>query len=110
MLEIWFSVKTMPPILENGFQRIVLKKTGPLSYHVKLKDGRVWRKHIDQMLSRSESPPASSVSDVFDRNPEPLPSIEEPCIDAPQEPFIVAPFLRRSTRFRRSPDRFDPCH
>ena len=89
---------------------IILKKTGPLSYHVKLKDGRVWRKHIDQMLSRSESPPASSVSDVFDRNPEPLPSIEEPRMDAPQEPFVVAPFLCRSTQFRRSPDRFDPCH
>ena len=89
---------------------IVLKKTGPYSYHVKLKDGRVWRKHIDQMLSRSESPPASSVSDVFDRNPEPLPSIKEPRMDAPQEPFVVAPFLRRSTQFQRSPDRFDPCH
>ena len=68
----------------------VLKKTGPLSYQVKLEDGRVWRKHIDQLLSRSEKPPASFVSDVFDRNPEPLPSVEKPRMDAPKEPHVGA--------------------
>ena len=74
----------------------VLHRTGPLSYQVELTDGRVWRRHIDQLRTRSQEQAEPPISDVFDRNPESISVMEQPQ-------------LRRSTRSRRSPNRFNPC-
>lgn len=95
------------PVLCRGFSHnkgkwlpaSVHRKTGPVSYGVSLSDGRIVRRHVDQLISRAPE----LTSDVFDRNP-PLHHSNSPA-RVHQSPSV----LRRSTRTRNPPDRFNPC-
>ena len=50
------------PAKTKWISATILRKTGPLSYEVILPDGRVWRRHVDQLILRHQKP----ISDVFD--------------------------------------------
>ena len=74
---------------------IVKTVLGPVSYQVKLKDGRLWKRHLDQLLpDQSHKTDDKQVDeDVIDFVvPEPTATVEVPPI-------------RRSTGVRRPPDR-----
>ena len=85
------------PAKTKWISATILRKTGPLSYEVILPDGRVWRRHVDQLILRHQKP----ISDVFDSNPQ----TSDSDIGFQEDP----PVLRRSTRIQRNPDRFNPC-
>ena len=74
-----------------GVVKTVLR---PVSYQVKLKDGRLWKRHLDQLLlDQSHLTDGNQVEDVIDL--------------ALSEPTTTADILptRRSTRVRRPPDK-----
>ena len=84
---------------------VVVKVTGPLSYHVQLSTGDTVRLHVDAIHPRYEhSPPVhsqqvmnDSANDVF------LPDLPAPPTNDPPQPPPAT--LRRSTRHRTAPDR-----
>ena len=86
------------PAKTKWISAMILKKTGRLSYKVILPDGRVWRRHVDQLILRHQKP----ISDVFDSNP----LTSDSNFGCPEDPLV----LRQSTtRIQRSPERFNPC-
>ena len=75
-----------------GIVKTVLE---PVSYQVKLKDGRLWKRHLDQLLLDQSHQTDDS-------------QVEEDVIDfALSEPTVTVdiPPIRRSTRVRRPPDK-----
>ncbi|XP_031348378.1 uncharacterized protein K02A2.6-like [Photinus pyralis] len=104
------------------------KKLGKLHYHVKLDNGNVWKRHVDQLrrvgvlgdATPRDSPqnddipydPSNNHSDVTTL-PETLPDpeINTPTLDitasVPTNEENTLPQLRRSNRVRRPPDRLN---
>lgn len=88
----------------------VVKCTGPLSYHITLRDGRVVRRHIDALRNREvlvprkkpQTPESSDSDDDFF-----LPDIPAtpPTQVAPDAARGQPPSRRRSARQRQPPDR-----
>ena len=96
---------------------ILQEAKGPVSFTAELEDGRIIRRHSDHLRIRTDVPienrPVSRedlpmVADQEDEESEPL------AVDSPDEPITPEPEpepepkLRRSTRVRRPPDRYDP--
>lgn len=111
---------------------VISRSTGPISYEVVLPDGRVYRRHVDQLRRRSSSPisvaetvpagqpevrPTSSPSrgemsrsETEDHSEEPeepptamLPSDDVTPQPAPPEESVEPPGQRRSQRSRKLP-------
>ena len=95
----------------------ILKVTGPLSYVIKLQDGKTVRRHVDHVRSREipstvpqlpsslvdlDLPTELSQEDATESN-RADPPIVDPEPNAPDPP----PSPRRSTRDRRPPDRYN---
>lgn len=84
---------------------------GPLSYLVRLLDGRLIRRHVDHVRRRlSELPTTSTSSDddiSFDISCTSSPSTW-PTVGAPSPPRPPVPLPRRSSRIRRPPERWCP--
>ena len=82
---------------------IIEEETGPLSYRIKLQDGRVVRHHIDHIIYRSTSQIAQMSDDWMD-----LPQISK-SDTTPQSSIVTEtapPPLRRSTRISVPPKRY----
>ena len=87
----------------------VVKVSGPLSYHIELRDGRVVRRHVDAVRSRKLTAPSSPLSDsslphdhlYFPTQVKqtPTPPLVRPIAIAPQPSSV-----RRSTRSCSRPD------
>ena len=87
----------------------VVKVSGPLSYHIELRDGRVVRRHVDAVRSRKLTAPPSPLSDsslphdhlYFPTQVKqtPTPPLVRPIAIAPQPSSV-----RRSTRSCSRPD------
>ena len=74
---------------------VVKTVLGPVSYQVKLKDGRMWKRHLDQLLLDQSHQTDDS-------------QVEEDVIDfALAEPTVTVdiPPTRCSTRVQRPPDK-----
>ena len=78
---------------------VVTAVRGPLSYSVTLMDDRVVRRHIDHVQKRTNS----SYAESDDWLPEPSMS----STSSPGIPHTLE--LRRSSRIRTAPERFNPC-
>ena len=91
----------------NSWLKGILKeKCGPLSYIIELDDGRTIRRHMDHIqyygLSISDVPKESFPDD--DVSPVPQTTLVTPEVT---ERNITTP-LRRSSRIRHPPDRYEP--
>ena len=82
----------------------IKEKRGPLSYTVTLSDGRIVKKHVDQIRSRTVNVPNADVHDFL-----PTPVIESPS-SATTTPALAAPTLRGSTRVSNPPERYSPVN
>ena len=85
---------------------VIKNKTGPLTYELKLTDGRIVRRHIDHIISRESNvdPPFDNFDDLdFSTS---IPSAEQPS-PSPYDKQMC-PQIRRSTRIRKPPDRYEP--
>ena len=100
---------------EKWIEAQVQARHGPLSYSVTLPEGRLIKRHVDHLMARTT--PASVVvtaDETEDTSDEDifiypsLPSSPTPPL-LEQEPDSSSNTVRRSTRSRRSPDRYDPC-
>ena len=80
---------------------VIKQKIGPVSYTIILPDGRIIKRHVDHILSRECSPNYSDLDfDDFQY------SIHGSTIPQPSDGYTAEP--RRTTRFRRPPDRYSP--
>lgn len=110
---------------------IVKEKLGKLHYNIQLDDGRIWRRHINQItkignntpkqdlpMVESAQPPEVIITDTQNENREPvMQTAHVPDVQvSPVHQQIVennlqlpnlAPTLRRSTRIRVAPDRLN---
>ena len=89
---------------------VITSVKGPYTYEATLADGRVWRRHIDHLRIRTDTPTVeTAVTDACDL----------PTTIAPEDPEVVpqaiprgesqdGPPPRRSTRAHTAPTRFDP--
>ena len=83
---------------------------GPRNYKIKLANGAVVRRHVDQMRKQpADSPDTCNTSDDFE---DFQPSVENSSSSETSNAETVSPestsTLRRSTRIRKSPNRFTP--
>ena len=66
---------------------VIMAKTGPLSYQVKIGPGSIWRRHVDQLLDADTSQPVT-----FQQTPEPeYPSGVQPNATETSQPASSAP-------------------
>ena len=80
---------------------VIKQKIGPVSYTIILPDGRLIKRHVDHILSRECSPNYSDHDfDDFQY------SVHGSTIPQPSNGSTAEP--RRTTRFRRPPDRYSP--
>ena len=96
------SVRNFPS--GNGWlPGIIEERSGPLSFQIKLQDGRIVRRHIDHIICRSSSELVKTYDTWMD-----LPQISESDITEPTSKTneTVAPPLRRSTRVSVPPERY----
>ena len=87
---------TGSPFWLPGIVKTVL---GPVSYQVELNDGRLWKRHLDQLLKDQSQVNDSQIDkDIIDF------PVTEP---SPTQPTGTAenPPVRRSSRARRPPDK-----
>ncbi len=84
---------------------VIEQKSGPLSYKVKLPDGRLLSRHVDQINSRTETWLYDSQEDYQ------FPVPASPQIATRVEPRQASPvnIPRRSSHVRQPPIRYDPC-
>ena len=82
---------------------VVTATRGPLSYHVTLQDNRVIRRHVDHIRERTDSSTIEPPDVWLPEPTDPTPTVTETPHGA-SSPAIV----RRSSRVRTAPDRFDP--
>ena len=80
---------------------VIKQKIGPVSYTIILPDGRLIKRHVDHILS-SECSPNDSDHDFDDFQY----SVHGSTIPQPSNGSTAEP--RRTTRFRRPPDRYSP--
>ena len=110
-------VKNLPAGKPKWIPGIVKKVTGPLSYVVKLQDGKEVRRHVDHVRKReiSELTPPSVGPELYPDIDEIQPSINEPTdssvtpISDPTNERDTIPTIqpRRSDRARRPVERYD---
>ena len=88
---------------------IILKKLGPVTYSVEVTQGRIMKRHIDQLRLREDSasvtttPSTTPTDSIMDDYPDPD-SEETP---TPQDPQLAqTPEQRYPQRKRHPPDRF----
>ena len=82
---------------------------GPVSFDVELEDGRVVKRHLDQVRRRDFVPPTSESSNGdLDEFPLPLPSESTEAVDPSSPGQSTSTMPRRSTRTRGPPDRYTP--
>ena len=114
-----FSART-----EKWVPGVVHKVTGPLSYHIRLSDGRIIRRHVDSVRTRSSGGSLAPQADEQNISPAlqglnlPQPEVTEStgttppseASDEPQGPTTStapeddpAPTIRRSNRNRAPP-------
>ncbi|XP_048854231.1 uncharacterized protein K02A2.6-like [Brienomyrus brachyistius] len=72
-------------------QGVVMEKTGPVSYKVNVGTQGVWKRHVDQMLARSESVPQQSVVQMPVSPPLLLPQSDSNNTLNPSTPHIGVP-------------------
>ena len=105
----------------------IVKKTGPLSYHIKSTDGINFPRHVDHLRPRHSSDPRQSPESSRDDSDDwPSPTVADPLDGQPALPPgggtlppsnqnnygespTDPPLPRRSARIRRPVDRFTPC-
>ena len=86
---------------------------GPLTYMVRLSDGRRLKCHVDHIWNRTSMEPSKSQAVIPSRGESlsfgPLLDTEEPLPEQPsQSPEQCYIPVRSSSRIRRPPDRFRP--
>ena len=97
---------------------VIVEQTGPVSFRVRLDDGRVVRRHVDHVRSRRVSereelsvPEIESSSEPLLELPLELPTEEPVQMDPPvvleHEREPPAAVLRRSDRIRKSPEKLN---
>ena len=85
--------------------RTVVKVTGPLSYHIKLTDNRVVRRHVDAIRVRNESSNPSPLNDFpLPQDDLYFPSRTQTPAPPVQPGIPHLPPVRRSTRLHSRPD------
>jgi len=94
---------------DTWIQDVVEKPSGPLSYYIKLQDGRVVRRHIDHILARSPTEPVTEQETSLKNDDwTDLPDVaQESSVSSGRQvtPEIHHP-LRRSSRPSIPPKRF----
>ena len=80
---------------------------GPVSYSVTLQDGRVMKRHVDQIRSRTVQIDKQS-EDMLDEFYPLSVRPQQPTTTKPDNTPSGTPPLRRSTRIRNPPDRYMP--
>ena len=81
----------------------VVKITGPLSYHIKLMDGGIVRRHVDAVRTREKSIDPTPLKDFpWSQDTLYIPTGVTPPQPLPPPPPPVPP-VRRSTRVRVQP-------
>ena len=90
----------------------VQDQTGPLSYRCTLSDGRVVKRHQDQLHTRVTTPPDPPPDSSVISNEPDMPHHES--VDDSPETFVQPPapsspelFLRRSSRIRKPVDKLN---
>ncbi|XP_029947498.1 uncharacterized protein K02A2.6-like [Salarias fasciatus] len=107
---------------EKWTSATVVQKTGPVSYHVYTQDNQTWRRHVDQLLPGSATPPAVVTADELTPNqgsfsptvavpsppaePEAPESADPPVFESTPEPVPVPEPRRNPPRDRKPPERF----
>ena len=105
----------------------IVKQTGPVSFLVKLEEGRVWRRHINQIRKRFENknsnPTITNDGYIPNLIDFPIESVPYPTVTDTQEPPRMENSTlyqnetgtnhtsnnqRRSNRNRRPPVRYSP--
>ena len=92
------------PTGDGWLPGIIMEENGPLSFQIKLQDGRMVRRHIDHIIYRSNSQPAQASDDWMDLPPVSDPNTTEQSSSVTETP---PPPLRRSTRISVPPKRYD---
>ena len=80
---------------------IITKITGPVSYQVTLADGKILKRHLDQIRICYDNAPNTKATDQWTSDTTDIPTLPS---STPQ------PAVRRSTRQRSAPDRYSPSN
>ena len=102
----------------NGFVAFIVEQTGPVSFRIRLDDGRVVRRHVDHVRSRRVSEREEMSVPEKEQSTEPLLDLppeltaEEPVqIDPPDvlehEREPPAAVVRRSDRIRKASEKLN---
>ena len=91
------------PTGDNWLQGTIVKVSGPLSFQVKLQDGRIVRRHVDHIIQRSPQMPDKPNDDWIS-----MPDIPESTLtkQSATTSTTTPPSLRRSTRVSVPPKRY----
>ena len=81
---------------------------GPVSFTVALTDGRLVRKHIDQIRFRTVPVEVNNDENNDDDDCLPLPSSTSTSAEAIPSSVTATPVVRRSSRIRHPPNRYTP--
>ena len=84
---------------------VITTVRGSQSYDITLEDGRITRRHVDHIRERSDSTSAEP-TDIW--LPDPTESPDSPTSTTPERTTPDNVPVRRSSRVRVAPDRFDP--
>ena len=79
---------------DTWWDRTVVERSGPKSYTINLRDGRIWKRHVDHMKrADAERPPALLAPEAETSEPGPH-AYPPPCVDhglePPKEPVALA--------------------
>ena len=99
------SVRNFPS--GNGWlPGVIEERSGPLSYQIRLQDGRLVRRHIDHIIYRSSSEPTNT-SDTWIDLPQISESNKSNTTESTSKTTETAPpSLRRSTKISVPPKRY----
>ena len=91
------------PTGDNWLQGTIVKVSGPLSFQVKLQDGRIVRRHVDHIIQHSPQIPDEPNDDWIN-----MPDIPESTLtkQSATTSITTPPSLRRSTRVSVPPKRY----
>ena len=88
------------PSAKSWLPGVIESVCGPVTFWIKLSDGRSFRRHVDHICSRSFPTPETESTTTSSWTDIPTPSDS-----APPDPPMP---LRCSTRISAPPDRYDP--
>ena len=80
---------------------VITEITGPVSYKVTLADGKILKRHLDQIRTCYVNTPITEDTEQWAPDTTDIPTLPS---TAPQ------PAVRRSTRQRTAPDRYSPSN